>query len=94
MSRFIGFPHGARYPHEGACSGCRNESVCNACGKPFSPHPEWNRPYCTNGRCQHCHDEHCTSGGATTPGHGFWRKPPSAEPLEEEAAAAVAEAAR
>ncbi len=39
--------------------------VCECCERVFH---RWDR--CTNGRCSSCHREHCTSGGATCPGHG------------------------
>jgi len=39
--------------------------VCECCERVFR---KWDR--CTTGRCPKCHDRHCTSGGATCPGHG------------------------
>lgn len=86
MSSFHGYPHRGPYPHEGGCASCAELRVCNVCGAPFP----YERPDCTNGRCMACHDLHCSSGGDTTPGHGFWRRPFFTDPLEDEAAAAVA----
>lgn len=59
--------HDHVYPHEGGCSGCRDRRVCNACGADLRR----DRGRCTNGRCERCHDEFCTPGGSTSPGHGF-----------------------
>lgn len=39
--------------------------ACEVCGEPTS-----SGSRCTNGRCPKCHVEHCTPGGATSPGHG------------------------
>jgi len=57
------------YPHEGGCPGCRDARVCNVCGGAFGVGKLGGR--CTNGRCSRCHQEHCTPGGQTTPGHGY-----------------------
>lgn len=56
------------YPHEPACLCCRQRGVCFTCGLPKSGHG------CTNGRCAGCHSKICGSGGANSPGHGFFKR--------------------
>jgi len=51
------------YPHDAGCGVCRALKRCNVCGISF--------PFCTNGRCGECHGRVCTSGGDTSPGHGY-----------------------
>jgi hypothetical protein len=55
--------HGQPYPHAGGCPDCREERVCNFCGKPIGQ----DRGRCTNGRCSMCHAAVCGKGAA----HGF-----------------------
>lgn len=38
---------------------------CEVCKTPIN-----RRCRCTNGRCDQCHRDYCTPGGATEPGHG------------------------
>jgi hypothetical protein len=52
-------PHAGPWPHPRGCPQCAIAGLCNACGKPVG------LDRCTNGRCGHCHVEHCT------PGHGY-----------------------
>jgi DNA-directed RNA polymerase subunit RPC12/RpoP len=54
------------HPHAGGCAGCREDKVCNVCGRPVLA-----RTRCTNGRCPECHSRVCTSGGDRTLGHGY-----------------------
>lgn len=53
------------YPHEGGCHCCTYARVCNVCGEPLGS------DRCTNGRCGRCHRSECTTGGQTSPGHGY-----------------------
>lgn len=71
MMKVIVSKHTDAFPHEGACEGCRAECVCNHCGADIRR----DIGRCTNGRCSRCHSSTCGLGGATSPGHGFWRNP-------------------
>lgn len=61
----------APYPHEGGCAMCREMRLCNACGESLRGAGVGR---CTNGRCRSCHESTCTSGGITSPGHGYGRQ--------------------
>ena len=41
--------------------------TCTACGRDITRDPH----RCTNGRCGGCHQNLCTPGGKTSPGHGL-----------------------
>ena len=62
--------HEGPYPHGGGCSGCRVQGKCNVCARPRRGRLNPGGA-CTNGRCAECHAACCTSGGDTTPGHGY-----------------------
>lgn len=55
--------------HGPGCATCREQGVCNACGRSLVKNEQ-----CTNGRCRECHSRICTPGGATGPGHGFGKE--------------------
>lgn len=42
------------------------QQICRVC-RGLAP----SEPRCTNGCCARCHQEYCTPGGATSPGHGL-----------------------